>query len=237
MGPMPASRFEDASNTPRPWDGAPPPETPPEPLREPMFNAPWPAIAVAALIVGGYALQRFVPDATLGALAFAPADLTAGRPWTAITALFLHFNWSHALMNGAFGLAFATPVARFFGMRPAGVATFFGFYLLTGVLANLGFAALHWGSTGALIGASGAVSGLMGATARLLGGHGRVGRILAPETLSFGGSLLVVNLLIAVFGSAVVPGAGGAGIAWEAHLAGFVAGLLLIGPFSRLAWR
>ena len=237
MGRMPVSRFEDTSDPPRPWGGAPPPETPPEPAREPVFNAPWPALAVAALIVGGYALQRFVPGAAVEALAFAPADLLAGRPWTSVTALFLHFNWPHALMNGAFGLAFATPVARFFGLRAAGVAAIFGFYLLTGVLANLGYAALHWGSTGGLIGASGAVSGLMGATARLLGGHGRVGRILAPETLSFGGSLLVVNLLIAIFGSALVPGAGGAGIAWEAHLAGFLAGLLLIGPVSRLAWR
>jgi membrane associated rhomboid family serine protease len=206
-------------------------------VREPVFNAPLPALLVAVVIVGGYALQRFIPDPVIEGLAFAPADLLAGRVWSLFTALFLHFNWPHALMNGAFALAFATPVARFFGTRPAGVAAFFGLYLLTGALANLGFAALHWGSTGGLIGASGAVSGLMGATARLMGGHGRVGAILSPATLSFGGSLLVVNLLIAIFGSALVPGAGGAGIAWEAHLAGFLAGLLLIGPFSKLAWR
>lgn len=235
MGAMSASQFED-TDAPRPWGQEPEPAEP-RPSREPVFNAPWPAVAVAALIVGGYALQGFVPEPLLQPLAFAPADLTAGRPWTLVTALFLHFNWAHALMNGAFALAFATPVARFFGLRTWGVVAFFGFYLLTGVLANLGYAALHWGSPAGLIGASGAVSGLMGAAARLIGGRGRLGSILAPSTLSFGLSLLIVNLLIAVLGSSMVPGAGGAGIAWEAHLAGFLAGVLLIGPFARVAWR
>jgi membrane associated rhomboid family serine protease len=232
---MTASQFED-TDAPRPWGGEPEPADE-RPSREPIFNAPWPAVATAAVIVGGFALQGFVPDSVLQSLAFAPADLPAGRLWTLLTALFLHFNWPHALMNGAFALAFATPVARFFGLRAWGVAAFFGFYLLTGALANLGYAALHWGSTGALIGASGAVSGLMGAAARLIGGRGRVGSIFAPATLSFGLSLLIVNLLIAVLGSSLVPGAGGAGIAWEAHLAGFFAGVLLIGPFAKVAWR
>lgn len=230
---MTTSQFED-TDPPQSWDSTPEPAEE-RPSREPVFNAPWPAVAVAVLIVGGYAVQGFVPDAMLQPLAFAPADLTAGRPWTLVTALFLHFNWPHALMNGAFALAFATPVARLLGPRARGVAVFFGFYLLTGALASLGYAALHWGSTGALIGASGAVSGLMGAAARLIGGRGRLGAITAPATLSFGLSLLIVNLLIAVLGSSLVPGTGGAGIAWEAHLAGFLAGLLLIGPFARVA--
>jgi membrane associated rhomboid family serine protease len=140
-------------------------------------------------------------------------------------------------MNAAFALAFGTPVARFFGLKLQGAIAFFAFYLATGVLSNLGYAALHWGGTGALVGASGAVSGLMGAAARLIGGRGRLGSIFAPATLSFGLSLLIVNLLIAVLGSSLVPGAGGAGIAWEAHLVGFLAGVLLIGPFAKVAWR
>jgi membrane associated rhomboid family serine protease len=38
-----------------------------------------------------------------------------------------------------------------------------------------------------------------------------------------------------VFGSALLPGTGGAGVAWEAHLAGFAAGVLIITPFAWLA--
>jgi membrane associated rhomboid family serine protease len=32
-----------------------------------------------------------------------------------------------------------------------------------------------------------------------------------------------------------MPGSGGAGVAWEAHIAGFLVGVLLVGPFGRLA--
>jgi membrane associated rhomboid family serine protease len=77
----------------------------------------------------------------------------------------------------------------------------------------------------------------MGAVARLIGGHGRLGALTSPPVLAMGGALLVVNLLIAVLGGGWVPGSGGAGVAWEAHLAGFLAGLLLVTPFSLLAGR
>ena len=35
----------------------------------------------------------------------------------------------------------------------------------------------------------------------------------------------------------VMPGTNGAGVAWEAHVAGYFAGLLLVGPFARLLQR
>jgi membrane associated rhomboid family serine protease len=88
-----------------------------------------------------------------------------------------------------------------------------------------------------VVGASGAVCGLMAAVARLIGGRGRLGRIVSSPVIGMGGALLVVNLLVGVLGGAWVPGTGGAAVAWEAHLAGFAAGLLLVGPFARLAGR
>lgn len=207
-------------------------------MREPVFNAPWPAVALVAVIVGGYAIQSLLPvEPVLEAYAFSPAALAEGRWWTLVTAIFLHGNWPHALTNAAFALAFATPVARFFGTRLGGALLFFSFYLLCGVLSNLGYAAIHLGSPAALVGASGALSGLMGAAARLIAGQGRVGRIFSPIVIGMGVAWLIVNLLIGAVGSNLVPGAGGAGIAWEAHLAGFLAGVLLIGPFAWVARR
>jgi membrane associated rhomboid family serine protease len=50
-----------------------------------------------------------------------------------------------------------------------------------------------------------------------------------------GAAWIVVNLLIAVTGYA--PGAEGASVAWEAHLGGFAAGLLLIGPLAAILRR
>jgi membrane associated rhomboid family serine protease len=108
---------------------------------------------------------------------------------------------------------------------------FLVFYLVCGVLASLGYAAVHWGREVVLVGASGAISGLMGASSRLLDR----GPTLAPFTsrtvvgmaLAWGG----VNVLMA-FGWIDVGA--GAPIAWEAHLFGYAAGLLLLAPFDRL---
>jgi membrane associated rhomboid family serine protease len=221
-----------------PWSGPEPQPDAREPAREPIFNAPWPVLALVAVIVGGYAVQsRFAIEQVAGAYAFSPAALNEGRWWTLVTALFLHGNWAHALMNAAFALAFATPVARFFGTRGVGVLAFFAFYLLSGVLSCLGYAVLHVGSPAALVGASGAISGLMGAASRLIAGGGRLGRIFSSAVIGMGVAWVAVNLLVGVVGSGFVPGAGGAGVAWEAHVAGFVVGVLLIGPFAWLFRR
>lgn len=208
------------------------------PPHEPVFNAPWPAVFVVALIVGGYGLQTLFPvDAVLRAFAFAPIDLTPSRWETVITAIFLHGSWAHALMNGAFALAFAAPVARLLGPSVVGFLTFFSFYLVCGILANLGYAAVHPGGDALIVGASGAVSGLMGAAARLMGGDGRVGPLFSRPVLGMAGGWVVINLLIAVTGGGFLLGGGTAGVAWEAHIAGFFVGALLIGPVARLAPR
>jgi membrane associated rhomboid family serine protease len=233
---MPTTFFQDTSNSPR--RGYPHGPTPDrKPAGEPVFNAPWPAMALVILIIGGYALQTRLSPSSIDAWVFTPAALNAGEWRGVFTAIFLHGGWTHAITNAAMALAFATPLARYLGDQPRGVFAFFAFYLLCGALGNLGFAAIHPGSAAGIIGASGAVSGLMGAVARLIGGHGRLGALTSPPVLAMGGALLVVNLLIAVLGGGWVPGSGGAGVAWEAHLAGFLAGLLLVTPFSLLAGR
>jgi len=240
MSTMTESRFEETppKPEPQPWSDGPDPLRDLRPAREPVFNAPWQAVAVVALIVGGYWVQTLFPvDAVVEAYAFMPANLVPGRWETAITSIFLHGNWAHALMNGAFALAFSAPLARLFGPKVEGALLFFGFYVLAGVLANLGFAAAHPGGHEPVVGASGAVSGLMGAAARLIGGGGRPGPMFSRTVVGMGAAWIAINLLIAVFGGAILPGAGGAGVAWEAHIAGFVVGVLMIGPFARLAPR
>jgi membrane associated rhomboid family serine protease len=238
MGEMTTLNFEETP--PQPWSEPPPPQEQPDerPAREPVFNAPWQAVAVVVLIMGGYFIQTLFPvDAVLSAYAFAPANLAPGRWETVITAIFLHGSWAHAMMNAAFALAFATPVARFFGPKLEGALLFFSFYVIAGVLSNLGYAAIHPGSAGLIVGASGAISGLMGAAARMMGGGGRPGPMFSRAVLGMGAGWVVVNLVIAVVGGGFVPGGGGAGVAWEAHLVGFALGVLMIGPFARLVPR
>jgi len=208
------------------------------PAPEPIVNAPWPVVALTVGIAVAYLIQsRFPLPLVSEAFAFSPALLLQGHAERLISSLFVHGNWAHALMNAAFVLAFGAPVARWYGPRLGGVVAFFLFYLLSGVLACLGFAAVHWGQDAALIGASGAASGLMGGAARLIGGQGRPGPMFSKAVTGMGGAWIAVNVIMAFTGGALIPGAGDAGVGWEAHLAGFAAGVLLIGPVGWLAGR
>lgn len=235
MGTMSLLHFEESAEGPR---YTPEPESGRR-VREPVFNnGAWPVLVLVGAIVGGYALQSRVDvNVIAAAFAFTPDAFETGRWWTLVSSLFIHGNWPHALMNAAFILAFGTPVARYFGLGAGGAFWFFTFYLACGMLASLPFAAVHSGEAVALMGASGAASGLMGAAARLIAGYGRPGPILSRPVLGFGAAWVIVNLIMAVVGAAMVPGAGDAAIGWEAHLAGFAAGVLLIGLMGRLARR
>jgi membrane associated rhomboid family serine protease len=209
--------------------------------REPVLNVPWPLLAIVASIVGGYALQRAsgAPDGAARLLGFAPVDLLHGHAWGLVTALFVHGGWAHAGLNALGATAFGAPVARLFGGRPRGVLVFFLFYLLCGALGSLGFALTRWGSPDVLVGASGAISGLMGAASRLADRrlHPERRQVLAPflsrTLLSMAAAWLVVNLLIGFTG--VDIGQAGQPVAWEAHLFGYAAGLLLVGPLAAVA--
>ena len=203
---------------------------------EPLFHAPWPSLGLAALIVISYAVQSAIltaPDA-LQPYWFAPRDLASGHYAGLITSLFLHGSWAHALVNAGFALAFGAPVARLCGLGPRGALGFLLFYLLCGGLANLGFAVLPHRVDDVLVGASGAVSGLAGAAARLMGRRDpdRLAPFFGPAVVGMTAAWFTSNLLIGLFGVTVLSG--GAPIAWQAHIAGYVAGLLLIGPVVRL---
>ena len=231
---------EDRPDGVGPWGPASPDPQAPEapPARERMFNAPWPALAVVGAIVAAYALQASLAPGERGirAWGFAPSDLDHGRWLGLITVMFIHGGWAHALINALAALAFGPPVARLMGPGIKGPAVFFLFYLTCGVIATLGYTMAHLHSTEPVVGASGAIAGLMGGAARLLGPEARpIAPVLSRPVLSMGAGWIAVSVLTALFGSPLMEGAR---IAWEAHLVGFAAGVLLIGPFAWLAgWR
>ncbi|WP_297512507.1 rhomboid family intramembrane serine protease [uncultured Caulobacter sp.] len=204
-----------------------------DPRPEPIFNAPWPALVAAASILVPHVLLLGAGPEAVYALALEPKAFWRGD-WTGVvTMLFVHGGWIHALTNAAFALAFGAPVARLLGLNGRGGGIFFLFYLACGVISGLGFAAIHPESLDPVVGASGAISGLMGAAARTMDTPGRVGPILGPRVISLGLGWLIVNLLMAITGGILTLGTGA--IAWEAHLVGFVAGVLMIGVFARWA--
>jgi membrane associated rhomboid family serine protease len=150
----------------------------------------------------------------------------------------LHGNWTHLVINCLFLLAFGPIVARRFGP-----VLFFLFFLVCGVVAALCYLALNWGSPVPVVGASGAISGLMAAAIRMLPGQvpwvqqseAPLAPLLSRQILVFTALWVAVNLMTAFTGF----GLGGEGglIAWQAHLGGFLTGLLLCIPFDRLRPR
>lgn len=202
--------------------------------REPAFNAPWPPLALAASFLALYGLQSLAgpQEAFFSQYGFSPADLAQGRPGGLLTSLFVHGGWAHAFLNALGAVAFGAPTARLFGPGIRGVIAFFAFFLICGVFSGLVFAGLNWGAPYLLVGASGGVSGLMGAASRLLERQGRLAPILSRTVIGMSIAWVIVNLLVGAIGLSAVTG--GAPIAWQAHLAGFAAGLILAGPFARL---
>jgi len=212
----------------------------PRAVREPIFNAPLLTLAIPAVILGGYLLQVIAGPSAEQALAdsFAlnPLLLRQGHWDLLLSHMFLHGSWAHAGLNAVFCLAFSAPVARACGRGAGGALSFLVFFLLCGVAGGLGFCLLNWRADIAIVGASGAISGLMGAASRLMGARtGHLNSFTRGPVV--GMTLFWCGVNVA---SAFVPdlmGAGGAKVAWQAHVAGFLFGLLLIGPWLRLFHR
>ena len=202
-----------------------------EEKREPAINAPWPVLTLIGLITAVHAAQVWGPQGRwIVDLAFTPAGLMDGRWTPLVTALFLHGSWLHLFINAAFLPAFGVPVARYLGSSLPSALMLFIFFLVCGVIGSLAYAAFDPTSRQFLVGASGAVAGLMGAASRLIDRRGELGPFRSRSVIFMGLAWVAVNLLVAAFNFA--PGAGDAQVAWQAHLAGYAAGLLLIGPFG-----
>ncbi len=212
------------------------------------IRAPPAALALTGGLIGLHAL-RVALHISGEAFAFAASDLGDGRAYTLLTHMLVHANWAHVLTNAFFILAFGAPVGRYLGQGLRGSLLLLLFFVVCGVIAALGFAGLDLifpagGGDGedAMIGASGAASGLMGAAARLMGSprfvaaaelRPRLGPVFSRPAMGLAASWVVVNLVIGL--TNLAPGVEGAGIAWQAHLVGFAAGLLLIGAFGHIS--
>jgi len=164
-----------------------------------------------------------------------------------ITYQFLHGGFLHLFFNTMFLLAFGTPVAlRLIDLAGnlKGSAIFLMFFLLSGVFAGMVFVLLHLNGPSSVIGASGSVSALMAAAIRVAMPMHRkpfettpqsVAPILPithPFVLRFTLAILMLNVLTGLAGNVFIPG--GAQIAWDSHIAGYLFGLLGYPVFERL---
>ncbi len=232
------------------------PDQPMAEARVPMFNVP----TVILVLIGLFALVHFgrsllTPGQDLTFLiemAFIPARYVDGllasglAGFTSfVTYNFLHGDVTHLGVNSIWMLAMGSAVAK-----RLGAWRFLAFSLVCSLFAAFAHLLTHWGELVPVIGASGAVSGHMAAAIRFIFSvpdHGHVneegrGELWAvpmktlTETLKDSrvlGVLAIWLLMNILSGIGVLSmGQGDNPIAWEAHIGGFLAGLLLFSLFD-----
>jgi membrane associated rhomboid family serine protease len=149
-----------------------------------------------------------------------------------LTSIFLHGSWMHLLGNMWFLWIFGNNVEDAMGR-----VRFVVFYVLTGVAAALAQVVITPASAVPMVGASGAISGVMGAYIVL---YPRV-RVFMIVPLGFfltsmawpAWMMLGYWLLLQFVSGLTVVGQEGGGVAFWAHLGGFVAGAVLVKLFAR----
>lgn len=224
---------------------------------EPLLNVPRAVTLAAAVMIAIQVVRGLLPDemdvTVLLTLAFIPARYTGaavelpGGYLTAVTSfvtyMVVHGSWIHLLVNVLWMLAFGTAVAR-----RTGAQNFFVFSSLCGIAGALTHLVFHWGEMAPMVGASAAISGQMAGAlrfiffARRLPGERTPDFVTAPlasldralRDHRIVGFLIFWVVLNAYFGlTAVSFGGTGGGIAWEAHIGGFLCGLITFGLFDR----
>ncbi|MBX6341941.1 MAG: rhomboid family intramembrane serine protease [Thermomicrobiaceae bacterium] len=168
---------------------------------------------------------------TYGAI---PREISHGRDLvTILTAMFLHGGWTHILGNMVFLYVFGDNVEDAMGHLK-----YLIFYLIGGVAAALAQTFINPDSTTPMIGASGAIAAVLAAYMVLYpSGLVRVLVFLGFfVTVMMVPAILMIGLwfLIQLFnglGSLGVPTAPTSGVAFWAHIGGFIAGLILVWVF------
>jgi len=152
---------------------------------------------------------------------------------TLFSAMFLHGGWLHIVSNMWVLFIFGDNVED----RMGGIG-YLVFYLMSGVAAGLLQAFLLPGSAIPMIGASGAIAGVLGAYLVLF----PRARVLSLVPIIFIFTLIEIPAMVFLLfwfasqlfsGFLSLGGASGSGIAWWAHIGGFVFGLLSVFLFAR----
>jgi membrane associated rhomboid family serine protease len=227
-----------------------------------MFNVPLVVVVLIVVlgVVHAFLFLALTPEEMTEFLllfAFIPAryDATvmpdivwpggwAADIWTFVTYALIHGDLTHLIFNAVWLLAFGSPVARRFG--PWRFLAFMATTAAAGAAVHL---VTHFGELLPMIGASAAISGAMAAATRFAFQRGgplalwRDGedayRVPAAPLMSSLRDPRVLAFLLVWFGVNLLFGLGSIGmagveqaIAWQAHIGGFLAGLLAFAAFD-----
>src|SRR5277367_3082481 len=203
------------------------------PLRDdrPTYSAPivTTLLIVACALVFFYelSLDEYSRNYFITLYGIVPAHF---RPVTLFTSMFLHGGWSHIIGNMLFLWAFGKSLEDAMGHTK-----FLVFYLVCGIAAGIAHVVMNVNSSLPTVGASGAIAGVMGAylikfpRARI---HTLIFLFVFVTTTDIPAYLILVywfvTQLFSEYGSIARTQASMGGVAYAAHIGGFVTGMILI---------
>jgi membrane associated rhomboid family serine protease len=185
-----------------------------------------PVVTILIVLVNAFVFVREL----MGGEAFVtqwsaiPAQISSGHHWiTILTAMFMHASWSHIIGNMVFLWAFAPEIEDAMGR-----GRFLVFYLLGGLVAMLAQIAASPHSTVPNLGASGAIAAVMGAFL-VTYPRDRIRSVLLIVVfvkITFIPAALLIGFwfLTQLFSAGQVAQAQGGGVAYLAHIGGFIFG-------------
>ena len=192
-------------------------------------NRSFPIITYAFIVLNAlfFVVELSIGDTFVIQWSFVPSRFLAnplgGLP-TIFTSMFMHAGWLHLLGNMLYLWIFGDNVEDRFGW-----ISFVLFYLLCGITATFAQLAVNTGSNIPNLGASGAIAGVLGAYI-LMFPRSRVsvlmGRAIIPVPAFF---VLGLWILLQLFSGldSISNTADTGGVAYMAHIGGFIAGLML----------
>ena len=210
------------------------------PLRDNVPTRSFPVVTVALIAANVLVWVLYqLPDleGSVTELAYQPCEVenscpTVGQDWplTALTSMFMHGSWAHLLGNMLFLWIFGDNVEHAMGS-----IRFLIFYLLCGIAATLAHILMGPSSEIPSLGASGAISGVLGAYIVLFP-KARV-RVLVFRMITYMPAVAVIGMWIVL---QFINGIGAmaqteetGGVAYAAHVGGFLAGLAMVWIFRR----
>lgn len=211
------------------------------PLRDiiPSRTTPFITIAIIAINAASWLYEASLPERALRdflqTYGVVPADL---QVTTLFSSMFLHGGWAHVIGNMWYLWIFGDNIEDRMGHGRFGL-----FYVLCGLGAAIGHVYAEPTSTLPTIGASGAIAGVMGAYF-VLYPHSKVltlipliiiWEIVEVPALLLLGFWFLIQLLSAGAIAVTSEGAAGGGIAFVAHIAGFLLGAAGVWIFKQKA--
>jgi len=188
----------------------------------------FPVVTTAIIVVNVavFVMELMGGDAFVMQWSETPATIVAGHHWvTILTAMFMHAGWMHIIGNMVFLWAFGPEIED-----AMGPLKYLAFYLLSGLAASLAQTAIMPSSTVPNLGASGAIAGVMGAFL-VTYPHDRMRALLffgwfIRITIIPAALLIGLWFLIQLFSQvgAVADVQSGGGVAYMAHVGGFIFG-------------